>query len=869
MKNRISIFLILSLVLFLVIGTGLVSATDCNDTKGVFEDNEKVLDNSQEIVPEDYSANTQETADFDEKDNDFIRKNKIQSKKKKKKPNITGSVYDSIDAQMIVSEEVLSNYTITLNTTINNETIDLVYDVGKETAITRNISVNGLPDVTKLGADYAYADENAVYTITSAEILRVAALDSYCQQLYGYVPKYTFFREIGSNVKYIISREKWNVIMRSLNGYHVNWGYSSVNPPYAVTVNLSGKIRYYPVYYDAQEWINGHQYTCGPTAMSMISQALNCYSSERKLSGIYMTTARDGTEESDIISFSPGVHMKLTNIANTQISVISALQAGKMIFWHIRGHYMCVVAYNSVNSKFLCLNPSGPSHNIAAVQWATWTEMMNTDRPLKENGFMAVTPYWTLTSSDITHAQCYYFNMGGKYTAPANAENPKTGYDNKVSFTVSTPSVIPDTTTAAVLKIDMEIRNDTGLVSDGQAIIYWNNREIRTVAVSGGRVSLRYILPAYVRGNILVTAKYINAFNGTVGDVKNTVNKNLFGKTLTNTTAVKSKKMVNIVISPIKSRIGEEVELKAVLRDFNGNLIDGGNLVFKINGVSLKSDYTFNSNANVIKFHVTNGTVSTTIVADKMLRDAKNVSVSYSGTSTYQECKASQSAEIGLRYAQITVTAAPAIQKQYETITFRTQIRDVTYNNRSDSLLENVNDYVYFKINNVTLKEGGEQVKVNVVKGVAEYRYKVPQGMAGITSGNILRNYTVTAGFIGPDYYPTAKNTTSFNVERSNITLKISSAVYNTKSNHLKINATIKDYGNNYLMGNNKVNIKVNGKTLKQGDKSIIFTVKNGLMSLDIALPDTIRVVKNVEIVTGERTAYLGGRVSTSAISKE
>ena len=46
-------------------------------------------------------------------------------------------------------------------------------------------------------------------------------LDSYCQQVYGYVPKYTFFRKEGSNVKYVISREKWNVIARSLNAYHV------------------------------------------------------------------------------------------------------------------------------------------------------------------------------------------------------------------------------------------------------------------------------------------------------------------------------------------------------------------------------------------------------------------------------------------------------------------------------------------------------------------------------------------------------------------------------------------------------------------------------------------------------------------------
>ncbi|MBQ5912506.1 MAG: hypothetical protein IIW93_05360, partial [Bacteroidaceae bacterium] len=60
-------------------------------------------------------------------------------------------------------------------------------------------TVNGKPDVTKLGVDYAYADENGVYTILGSEIRRVMKLDSYCQQVYGYVPKYTFFRKEGSN----------------------------------------------------------------------------------------------------------------------------------------------------------------------------------------------------------------------------------------------------------------------------------------------------------------------------------------------------------------------------------------------------------------------------------------------------------------------------------------------------------------------------------------------------------------------------------------------------------------------------------------------------------------------------------------------
>ena len=295
--------------------------------------------------------------------------------------------------------------------------------------------INGVPNLVYM-TNFAWADENGVYNITSEEILRVMKLDSYCQQVYGFTPKYTFFKAVGNDVYFVISREKWNVIARALNAYHVNKGYSSVLPPATVTVNLSGKIRYYPVYYDAQEWINGHMYTCGPTSMSMISQALNCYSSERKLAGIYQTTASAGTDESKIIAYSPSVHMKMYDVRDNKESVTKALQEGKMIFWHIRGHYMCIIDYNSQEDRYLCLNPSGPSHNIAAVQWATWNQIMSTDRSLKDNGFMSVTPCWDLSSEDKVHVQYYYNNMGGKYSIPYNLEYPNNGNDNQYIYSL-------------------------------------------------------------------------------------------------------------------------------------------------------------------------------------------------------------------------------------------------------------------------------------------------------------------------------------------------------------------------------------------------------------------------------------------------
>ena len=316
---------------------------------------------------------------------------------------------------------------VNVSDTINvlNQTVKS-YDSGNEIVLKKIITTSEKPDVEALGDDYQYVDYDGTYTITSSEILRVQRLDSLCQQIYGFMPKYTFFREEGSNIKYVIERSKWNVISRALNKYHVNKGFTAVNPPHALRITLKDKIRYYPVYYDSQEVIGGVRYTCGPTAMSMISQGLNKYNSERKLSNVYKTTRSEGTYESNIIKYSPSVNMTLIDIPNSKSAVISSIQSGAMVLWHIRGHYMNVIGYNSANDKFLCLNPSGPSHNIEAVQWASWNTMMKTDRPLKGYGFMKVVPKWYITSSLNSQVKNYYMNMGGKYTTPNNSEKLNT-----------------------------------------------------------------------------------------------------------------------------------------------------------------------------------------------------------------------------------------------------------------------------------------------------------------------------------------------------------------------------------------------------------------------------------------------------------
>ena len=337
----------------------------------------------------------------------------------------------------------------------------------------------------------------------------------------------------------------------------------------------------------------------------------------------------------------------------------------------------------------------------------------------------------------------------------------------------------------------------------------------------------------------------------------------------TNVTKVSSRKLSTVVtVDPLKGIVGNNITFKVHVKDERGNLVSGGNVAIKLNGRTLRVDGKFNSNAPAMKFTIKDGLVTVTIVADKFLRDAKNVSASYSGSSKYlaNDTKNSTTAQIQLRRAALTVTTSPRIQQQYKIITFTAKITDITQKQKTVPH-DDKNSYVYFKVNGVTLKDAkGNPVKAKIVNGVAQYNYTVPKGMAGISVSGQLRNYSVTAGFYHPDYYPDTKNTTKFNVERSGINVNVKSATANMKTRKLTITGSITDYMNNNVIGTNKVNVKVNGKSLMKNNKAVYVAVTEGVMNIVVDIPSNIGTVKSITLVTGERCSYKEGRTTYTNI---
>ena len=327
--------------------------------------------------------------------------------------------------------------------------------------------------------------------------------------------------------------------------------------------------------------------------------------------------------------------------------------------------------------------------------------------------------------------------------------------------------------------------------------------------------------------------------------------------------------LTKTIVAQIKGIIGETIILRARVTDTGNNSVSGGNLAFKLNGKTLRGDGRFDSNAPAMKFSVKNGLVEYTIKADLYLRNAKNLTASYSGSSKYFESiSSSVTAQIQKRNAQITVISTPNRSKQYDTLTFKVTAKDVTKNAKNSTLITE-DTRVMLKVNGVTLKDkNGKTVYLMLDKNAqATYKYTIPAGTGGITASKVARNYKVDAIFVGENYYPGSRNTTTFQVERSTTRVTITQAKVSV-GNVLSVKATLKDYKGNNLIGTNKVSIKINGKSyLDPGNgKPKYWSVKNGVVDLSGITVNPKTIIKRVMIVTGERQAYTEGRNETTNI---
>lgn len=333
-------------------------------------------------------------------------------------------------------------------------------------------------------------------------------------------------------------------------------------------------------------------------------------------------------------------------------------------------------------------------------------------------------------------------------------------------------------------------------------------------------------------------------------------------------TATNDKKDTKTKVSTTKSIIGENLELNAKVTDVNNKNVNEGYVLFKLNGITIKDNRKLTGSSNPLKVNVNNGTATTIVTADLSMRYAQNLTAVYSGSSTYEASRSNTAkAQIQQRNASIIVTSNVKTIKQGQKLTLKAQIYDTTYNQKSTKLIPFDDEYVYFKVNGLTLKNTtGEVLKTKVINGVATTNYTIPLGLSGVTDVQTLtpKNHTIFAGFYNKNYQENIRNTSTFQVERSPITINIDKVTIDNKNHKLSLNATIKDYLGNKVSGPNKCIVKINGVSLKNGTQAMYYYSTNGLLTIKntpIPLQDKYTTL---EIVTQDRLAYKNQRNTTT-----
>ncbi|RAP53398.1 MAG: hypothetical protein BZ138_01120, partial [Methanosphaera sp. rholeuAM270] len=317
---------------------------------------------------------------------------------------------------------------------------------------------------------------------------------------------------------------------------------------------------------------------------------------------------------------------------------------------------------------------------------------------------------------------------------------------------------------------------------------------------------------------------------------------------------ISEKDNVIVKVDEVHGIVGDKLVIRAHVTDLRGNPVTGGNVGFKINGKTVTYGLLFNTNdTTVYKQSVKNGIVSVELTAYKGLTGAVNITASYSGSSTYQANRSSATKmSIKMRTAQISVVAVD-VAKQDTDIKFTAILSDTTKNS-SNSYVDG--GYVQFKVNGNTLRNAdGSPIRVKVVNNAATVTYHVPLGTGGVSyKTGLTKNYTVTASYDNKAYYSGIRNTTVYHVERKAIKFTFNKVT--VQKGLLSVKADLKDTDGKYVVGKNTICLKINGKTYREGNKTRIFTVKNGKVELT-GIQTNGNKVKEVTLVTGQREPYL------------
>ena len=275
-----------------------------------------------------------------------------------------------------------------------------------------------------------------------------------------------------------------------------------------------------------------------------------------------------------------------------------------------------------------------------------------------------------------------------------------------------------------------------------------------------------------------------------------------------------------------------------VVDDYSTN-VNEGNVIFKVNGETLKDN-----RGNVMKIPVKNGKASCIYPIPYVWKNNFTYMAKYIPTKNYVE-----SSSVNSRITTNLIKTHTTVDTSLSTAIKITSNVNYIYSNANVT-----GGYFIYKINGVTLKDKNN----NIIKSV------VRNGLATIMLDKKYspNRYNLTLSYIRSNYRQNFQTTFTINALKTKILVN----PVTTNSLHAKITGQILDENNMKTTGTSKVCVKINGLTLKNSNNEVmLFKVMDGNINLDVNLPNNLKSrVYNLTIQSQGQKIYLPTSATTT-----
>ena len=345
----------------------------------------------------------------------------------------------------------------------------------------------------------------------------------------------------------------------------------------------------------------------------------------------------------------------------------------------------------------------------------------------------------------------------------------------------------------------------------GLVYFFINGEEVGRANVVNGIATLNYTLNETSFDILLFEAVYH-------GNGQNETQK-------ANGTIVIEKLNTNIIMPNVVND-GLTSTLTTLIRNENGNIINDGQVVFKVD------------NMDVGVVDIVNGIAQIKVNTSKYALGVHNFTATYLGNDI--NAQSTNTATLTIVPYNVNIKVDSKVENNKATLI--AEVCDIDGNAIN-------NGRVVFKLNGKTLKDtNGNTIYANVRDGVATAIYILPEGIAP-------KDYILTAVSSDKTYNRVEVNST-LTVPKT--TPKITIETTNVKrTNNTTITVKLTDDQNNTIYGNTKVAVKLNGKTITHT------TSQNGIIKINMDLTQYKNSQYDLTIVSGENNRYNTARMTT------